>query len=99
MFKNKPNSSDVESIKNKLGISLGENGAELIKDTTAHTGTFKAIQIIGDAVFSVLTSAGITTDGSVLAIGSDYGTVSAGVVLYGTFTAITLTSGIVIAYL
>lgn len=60
--------------------------------TTAVTGDFCAIQILTDAVFSLLTDSGASGD----AITSV--SLPAGLVLYGRFTAFTLTSGAVRAY-
>jgi chitinase len=71
----------------------------VITNTTAVTGTFRAILVLANAVFTTLTAKGHTTNGAVTqSVGADYGTVNAGTMLYGTFSAITLTSGKVIAY-
>jgi hypothetical protein len=71
----------------------------LITNTTPVTGTFRAIMVLTATVFSTLTAKGHTTNGAVTqSVAADYGTVPVGVMLYGTFTAITLTSGKVIAY-
>jgi hypothetical protein len=79
-------------------MNLGFVGGILITDTTAITGTFRAIQALADATFTTLTSE-ITKNGTVTpSTGADYGTVSAGTTLYGTFTAITLATGKVIVY-
>jgi hypothetical protein len=79
-------------------MNLGFVGGVLITDTTAITGTFRAIQALTDATFTTLTS-DITVNGEEdAAEGSDFGTLSAGMAIYGTFTAITLASGTVIAY-
>jgi hypothetical protein len=71
----------------------------VITNTTAVTGTFRAILVLANAVFTTLTSQGHTTNGNVTqSVGADYGTVNAGTMIYGTFSAITLASGKVIAY-
>ena len=70
----------------------GAHGAVLETGTTAITGDFSAIQCLEATVFSLLTSANWTGD-STAALA-----VPAGVVIYGTFSAFTLTSGKVIAY-
>ena len=76
-----------------LNAALGQNGAVIIQDTTATTGEFFCIDIIEDAVFSVLTE----TNGSVVGtLGSI--TFPAGYRMLGLFTAITLSSGTVRAY-
>lgn len=72
------------------GIKIASPSAGLtISDTSAHTGTFNAITIVSDAVFTALTG---TITG--------YGTITypAGITLYGSFTSITLASGVVVAY-
>lgn len=72
--------------------AYGQNGINYYTDTTAYTGLWYAIKAEGsaDAVFTTLT----TADGTSLASS----TLLAGDVIYGKFTAITLTSGKVIAY-
>jgi hypothetical protein len=72
--------------------SLGLNGSTLFTDTTARTGSWFAITVIADAVFTLLTDA--TRGGTALAAD----TFPAGVTIYGQFTAITLASGKIIAY-
>jgi hypothetical protein len=66
-------------------------GSTFVNSTNAQTGTWYAIQVIADAVFSAMTGniGGDTFTGV---------TIPAGAILYGTFTAFTLTSGKVIAY-
>jgi hypothetical protein len=66
---------------------------------TSTTKPIRAIQILEDATFTTLTDATSKTDGIVTAsVAADYGTVTAGSVLYGTFTVVTLASGRVKAY-
>ncbi len=65
----------------------------MVNDTTATTGSFGAIQIITDAVFSAITAPEYTDASDLTTI-----TISAGTVLYGRFTAFTLTSGVVVAH-
>jgi hypothetical protein len=78
--------------------AMGQKGSILVTDTTAITGKFRTIQVVTDAIFTTLTS-DITKNGTVTAsVAADFGTLSAGTVLYGKFTAITLTSGKVILY-
>lgn len=75
------------------------NDGVVISNTAPVTGTFSAIMVLTAAVFSTLTSQGHTTNGfATQSVAADYGTVPVGVMLYGTFTAITLTSGKIIAY-
>ena len=73
-------------------VSLGQRGFVYVGDTTATPGNFAAIQILADAVFFSLTAL-YSTVGGLAGI-----TLSAGTVIYGPFTAFTLTSGKVIAY-
>lgn len=75
------------------------NTGIVISNTTPVTGTFRAIMVLSAAVFTTLTSQGHTTNGAVTqSVAADYGTIPVGVMIYGTFTAITLASGKVIAY-
>ena len=75
-------------------LSTGLKGGTYINDTTATTGDWFAIQVIEDAVFTLLTApdvdniADMVSDGDTLPIG----------VYYIYCTAITLASGKVIAY-
>jgi len=78
--------------------SMGQKGSVLVTDTTAITGAFRTIQVITDCTFTTLTS-DITKNGIVTAsTGADFGTLTAGTVIYGKFTAITLATGKVILY-
>lgn len=70
----------------------GENGAVIRTGTTATTGDFDAILCLEDTVFASYTN--ILWSGDSLA----GVTIPAGTVLFGHFTAFTLTSGKVIAY-
>ena len=72
---------------------MSHEGGVVINDTTATTGNFGAIQVVADAVFSALTAPEYTNSADLLTI-----TIAAGTVLYGRFTAFTLTSGVVIAH-
>jgi hypothetical protein len=64
-------------------------GGVIISNTTATKGSWSAIQVISDAVFTLLTG-NVTGYASV--------TIPAGTVLFGRFSAITLASGTVLAY-
>lgn len=69
---------------------FGQNGGNYITTTAAFTGNWKVVKCITDCVFTTLTcSEGDNFDGVAL---------SAGDVLYGPFTNITLASGSIIAY-
>ena len=82
-----------------LEYASGQHGAVLITDTSAITGSFRKIYTITETVFSVLTITNHTTnDNSTQSIGADYGTYPADREILGDITAITLTSGSVIAY-
>lgn len=69
----------------------GSTAATITTDTTAVTGTFAAITVLSDAVFTSLTRA--NTTGS---LGST--TIPAGVTIFGAITGYRLASGAVIAY-
>lgn len=70
----------------------GENGSVTETGTTAITGDFEAIQMLEDSVFSLLTDS--VGSGDAMTGFS----ISAGQIIYGKFTAFTLTSGKVRAY-
>jgi hypothetical protein len=69
----------------------GSSAATITTDTAAVTGTFAAITVLSDAVFTSLTRA--NTTGTLGAT-----TIPAGVTLFGTITGYQLASGAVIAY-
>jgi len=77
-----------------LTPKLGRNGCLLVTDLTAQTGNWNAIQAVEATVFSVLTGDYDLGAGSALADAS----ITAGVIIYGNFTAFTLASGAVVAY-
>lgn len=74
-----------------LNVALGTLGGVIITDTDEYIGTYAAIMVLNDAVFTALESDNIIGDIAGL-------TITAGTVLYGLFTSITLASGAVIAY-
>ena len=72
----------------------GEAGVRVTTGTTAVTGTtYTAIQVLEDATFTVLTETGASGDAMTGFV------IPAGMVLKGTFTAYTLASGKVRAYI
>ena len=71
---------------------FGQAGNVNESGTTAITGDFCAIQILTDAVFSLITDS-LASGDAITSL-----TLPAGLVLYGKFTAFTLTSGAVRAY-
>ncbi len=82
-------------------ITNGQNGAVYIGGTSSTTPTspaasWCAIQVLADAKFHTLT--GNHTGGMANTTSGSAATVPAGVILYGSFTAIQLHSGGVIAY-
>ena len=81
----------AEDSTEVLNKQNGVNGSILVTGVGAQTGNWFAIQIVDDAVFTTLTGnmAGDTYAGV---------TFPAGLVIHGTFTALTLASGKVIAY-
>ncbi len=89
-------STEVE-VKNDDGNPLpvkdttGGDAATITTNTVAVTGTFAAITVLSDAVFTSLTRT--NTTGS---LGST--TVPAGVTIFGDITGYQLASGAVIAY-
>ena len=84
------NNSVVKGVQN----ALGAYGFTFIDDTTATTGEWFAVQIVSDAVFATLTA-----DGEAVITGTITSqTFPAGMIIYCSCKAITLTSGVVIAY-
>ena len=81
-----------------MEAASGLNGAVLITDTSAITGKYTMIYTITETVFSVLTANHTTNDNTTQSVGADYGTFPADRWIYGDITAITLTSGSVMAY-
>ena len=83
-------------------VALGQTGAKFISDTAVHSGTFVAITMLEDTVFNALTPTD-TTNG--YGVGSYNGntmaseTIPQGVTIYGRWSSIDLTSGLVIAYI
>ena len=75
---------------------LGLNGGAYLNDTAVHTGNWFAIQATEDSVLAAQASNITNLDD--ICTGQDGTTLSAGMVLYGNFTSIDLTSGAVIAY-
>ena len=86
--------SSLEQSSATWAISaMGANGSIMVTDTTAITGTFRALLVLEDCTFTTLTT-DVTKNGIVtLAVGSDWGTKSAGDVIYAKITACTLASG------
>ena len=75
---------------------LGLNGGRYINSTDVTTGNWFAIQATEDTVIQA--QASNITDLDNICQPVDNITLSAGMVLYGSFTSIDLTSGAVIAY-
>jgi len=72
----------------------GQGGGHVITSASgAVTGTFRWIQVITDTVLSVLTAPNLTNATALQTI-----TIPAGIGIGGRITAITVTSGVVIAY-
>lgn len=93
------NDSARVNIADKLNEAMGGQGLEVIANNALHTAPtshmYCAFFVLTDAVINA-----IVADASAPITGTLTGvTLSAGVWVYGKFTAITLTSGSVIAYL
>jgi hypothetical protein len=72
----------------------GQGGGRVITSASgAVTGTFRWVQVITDTVLSVLTAPNLTNATALQTI-----TIPAGIGIGGRITAITVTSGVVIAY-
>ena len=90
------------TVAEAQNAGMGQAGAKFISDNEEHTGSFVAIQCLEDTVFATLTPSD-TTSG--YGVGSYNGntmaseTIPAGTVIYGRWTTVDLTSGLVIAYI
>ena len=90
------------TVAEAQNAGMGQAGAKFISDNAEHTGSFVAIQCLEDTVFATLTPADPTNG---YGVGSYNGntmaseTIPAGMVIYGRWTTIDLTSGLVIAYI
>jgi hypothetical protein len=74
----------------------GEGGSTNIDDTNARTGRWDVIDVITAATFTTLTEQTSQAEaGGTVKTGKAW---PAGTKLYGIFTAITLTSGWIVAY-
>ncbi len=81
------------NVKASGNLALGQGGTIVETGTTALTGlNVFAIQCLTDTVFATLTDAGATGDAM-----TGF-SIIAGTIIYGEFTAITLTSGAIRAY-
>ena len=90
------------SVVEAQNASLGQAGAKFISDTATHTGTFVAITTLEDTIFSRLTPSDTTNgygtgsyNGNTMALE----TIPEGVTIFGRWTDVDLTSGLVIAYI
>ncbi len=91
--------SELERMAAQVILSeYGQNGAVIVSDTGAHTGAWRRIYVLTNAQFTTLTGNYTKNDNTTAAVGSDFGTVAAGLSLYGKFTAVELASGSVILY-
>jgi len=90
------------TVNESSNVALGQAGAKFISDTESHSGTFVAITMLEDTVFNALTP---TDTSNGYGVGSYNGntmaseTIPQGVTIYGRWSTIDLTSGLVIAYL
>jgi len=81
-----------DRIVNANAMNLGVNGAVGCGPADVVTGNFFALQAIGDTVIGTLTAVGDSGD---VLTGV---TLPSGMVVYGNFTAVTVTSGYIRAY-
>ena len=90
-----PSLAELQAAELKIS-EMGQNGAILLNDTTSVTGKFRRIYAITNATFTTLTS-DITKNGATTAaVGADFGTLAAGISLYGKFTVVKLAGGSVL---
>lgn len=80
-----------------LSEQLGRKGSALVLGTLAHTSKdFYAVHFVTESVISAITVSGL--DGSSANPNDFITTIPAGTVLFLNITAITLTSGVAVAY-
>lgn len=82
----------INGIPAKLGLQ-GEGGNTNETGTTARTGNWDTLHCLTDTVFSLLTDSLNSGGDAITGL-----TLPAGTLLFGRFTAFTLTSGAVRAY-
>ena len=85
----------LESLDKTLKNALGGCGSTLIDDTANHTGNWYCVIAQESSEFDV---SGCTTSITGFPTGSDDFVVTSGVVLYGSWSAIELNSGSVLAF-
>jgi len=91
----------AEVTLSSMGIAQNNVSNILLTDTTAITltdGYIRAIQVLTDCSFTTLTGNMTTNDTTTATTGSDIGSLDAGTIIYGKFTAVTLAGGSVILY-
>ena len=75
-------------------LEFSSVGSDILEAADAVTGQrYGALQILNDTVFSALTASSI--DGTAKLVGPTF---AAGTILYGAFSEVTVTSGIVAAH-
>lgn len=75
---------------------MGQNGGMLITDTAAHTGKWRTMIVLTNASFTTFTSNYTKNSATTLAVAADWGTLAAGTMMSGKFTAVTLAGGSVL---
>ena len=91
--------SELERMSAEINLSqYGQKGAILVNDTTAITGSFRRIYALENTTFTTQTSNYTKNGATAAAAAADFGTLAAGISLYGKFTAVTLATGSVILY-
>lgn len=79
--------------------SLGQYGAEYISNTTAGTGkNYCAITMLEDTTFTTLTTSNWSAGSTSSIYTTSAVTYPKGLTIFGTFTAVTLLTGKIIAY-
>jgi hypothetical protein len=72
---------------------LGQNGTDLVANTTHIDGKWFAIQVVADAIFTSLADSTMTVAGTLGGI-----TFLGGTLIFGSFSSFKLASGSVLAY-
>lgn len=93
-------SANIKIPRGELdACAMGQKGADWIDNTSARTGDWVCVIALVDAVFTTLTP----DDNTPYKVNGTVGNLNGkalpkGVAIFGRFTAITLTSGTVVAY-
>ena len=85
------------TVQESQNLGLGQAGSTFLDtDATSATGTYVAITMVKDTIFDTLTDS--SRDGDAVALGAGGDTFPKGLTIFGSFTAISIESGMCICY-